>query len=322
MKYIIDTDIGDDIDDAFALDLALKQGVDLVCVTTVFRNTRERAQIAKRMCGLFGADVPVYAGYGDTLNGGMATNVRLCQWTPELEGYAPDNSEAEEAVDALLNAARRYGQGLTVLALGPLTNIARAIEKDAAAMRSIGGIIMMGGDFRNHYAEWNICCDAEAASLVFSSGVSVTAFGHEVTSRMRLTHEEQAYVFSMKQDAYHAYLAELSRLWYASKPAGWRMVLHDVMVVRYAVDPLYCRMERAPVAVELKGRYTCGMTVNLSKMDNYRPGDGMPVYYAAEADAGEFISYFLSGIGYCHAPVQRPPRERGEISQIIRIREE
>ena len=43
-------------------------------------------------------------------------------------------------------------------------------------------------------------------------------------------------------------------------------------------------MERAPVAVELKGRYTCGMTVNLSKMDNYRPGDGMPVYYAAEAD--------------------------------------
>lgn len=107
MKYIIDTDIGDDIDDAFALDLALKQGVDLVCVTTVFRNTRERAQIAKRMCGLFGADVPVYAGYGDTLNGGMATNVRLCQWTPELEGYAPDNSEAEEAVDAILNAARR-----------------------------------------------------------------------------------------------------------------------------------------------------------------------------------------------------------------------
>ena len=322
MKYIIDTDIGDDIDDAFAFDLALKKDLDLVCVTTVFRNTRERAQIAKRMCALFGVDVPVYAGYGDTLGGNVPTQGRLCQWTSELEKYAPDNVREEEAVDAIVAAARRYGPELTVLALGPLTNLARAIGKDAEAMRSIGGIVMMGGDFRNHYAEWNICSDAEAADCVFSSGVPVTAFGHEVTSRMRLTREEQEYVFSMRQDTYHAYLSELSRLWYASKPAGWRMVLHDVMVVRYALDSAYCRMACAPVAVELEGRYTRGMTVNLSKMDSYRPGDGTFVNYAAEADAKEFIAYFMRGLGYAAKPVHTMPRERGRDQNNIRTREE
>ena len=61
-KYIIDTDIGDDIDDAFALDLALKLDLDLVCVTTVFRNVRERAAIAKKMLRLYGKKLPVYAG--------------------------------------------------------------------------------------------------------------------------------------------------------------------------------------------------------------------------------------------------------------------
>ena len=108
-KYIIDTDIGDDIDDAFALDLALKLDLDLVCVTTVFRNVRERAAIAKKMLRLYGKNLPVYAGYGATLDG-CDEIFRLCQWTPDLEWeeYAPDNSSPEEAVDAILSAARVY----------------------------------------------------------------------------------------------------------------------------------------------------------------------------------------------------------------------
>ena len=209
-KYIIDTDIGDDIDDAFALDLALKLDLDLVCVTTVFRNVRERAAIAKKMLRLYGKKLPVYAGYGATLDG-RDENFRICQWTPDLEWeeYAPDNSSPEEAVDAILSAARVYKKEFWLLALGPLTNVASAILKDREAMRGIGGIVMMGGDFVNHYAEWNIRCDVAAADAVFSSGVNIVAFGHEITSQTRLTPAQQRYVFSMKQDAYHAYLAEL-----------------------------------------------------------------------------------------------------------------
>ena len=297
-KYIIDTDIGDDIDDAFALDLALKLDLDLVCVTTVFRNVRERAAIAKKMLRLYGKNLPVYAGYGATLDG-CDENFRICQWTPDLEWeeYAPDNSSPEEAVDAILSAARVYKKEFWLLALGPLTNVASAILKDREAMRGIGGIVMMGGDFVNHYAEWNIRCDVAAADTVFSSGVNIVAFGHEITSQTRLTSAQQRYVFSMKQDAYHAYLAELSRLWYKSKPDGWLMVMHDVLVIRYAADPAFCKTVSAPVEVERQGKYTSGMTVNLSKME-LPVSVPHKVEYAAEVDIPAFIEYFMNEIGF------------------------
>lgn len=298
MKFIIDTDIGDDIDDAFALDFALKKNLSLVCVTTVFRNTEERAKIAKKMLALYGKNVPVYAGYGDTLAGGVPVNERLCQWTDDLDGYFPDGAVPEDAVDAIVSAARRYGKELTVLALGPLTNLARAIGKDPGAMAGIGGIVMMGGDFRNHYAEWNIRCDVRAAEQVFSSRVPLTVFGHEVTSLSRLTPVQQRYVMNMGQDRYHAYLSRLSRLWYASKPEGWQMVLHDVMVARYAAEPGYCCFRTAPVAVESEGKYTAGMTVDLSLMDDYRCGEGKQVKIAETPDMAEMIGCFLRTVGY------------------------
>jgi len=295
MKFVIDTDIGDDIDDAFALDFALKRNLDLVCVTTVFRNTVERARIAKKMLALYGRDLPVYAGCGIPLSGDVPTCEHVCQWTKDLENFTPD---AGDAVDAILHAARRYGKELVILAIGPLTNLARAIEKDPAAMEGIGGIVLMGGDFVNHYAEWNIRCDVPAAERVFSSGVPITAFGHEITSQTRLSPREQHYVMNMKQDPYHAYLAELSRLWYASKPDGWLIVLHDVMVARYASEPSYCSFRSAPVAVETEGEYTAGMTVDLSLMGDYHYGEGKPVHIAEKVDIREMIDCFLRTVGY------------------------
>lgn len=299
-KYIIDTDIGDDIDDAFALDLALKRNLELLCVTTVFRDTEARARIAKKMLYLYGKRLPVYAGYGAPLDDGRENREVLCQWTPDLEQpqYAPDNSSPEAAVDAILDAARRYGKEFYLLAIGPLTNVAKAILKDKETMLKCGGIFMMGGDFVNHYVEWNIHCDVAAAEIVFSSGMEIVAFGHEVTSRARLTSVQQQYVFGMAQDEYHAYLAELSRLWHQSKPKGFLMVLHDVLVARYAAEPEFCRLRRAPVGVERVGKYTCGMTVNLSAIDLLDVPRTNIVRYAAEVDMAEFIGYFMKGIGY------------------------
>jgi purine nucleosidase/pyrimidine-specific ribonucleoside hydrolase len=297
-KFIIDTDVGDDIDDAFAIDLALKLDLDLLAITTVFRNVRERAAIAKKLVALKGRSIPVYAGYGKTLSGDEYS-ARLCQWTPDLGSprYLPDNETAEEAIDLILAAARTYGKDFYLLAIGPLTNVAHAILKDKEAMAGIGGIIMMGGDYVNHYAEWNIRCDLRAAEIVFSSDVPITAFGHEVTSQVRISEAEQEYVFGMEQDAYHAYLAELTRLWYLSKPQGYRIILHDLLVIRYAADPSYCETETAPVAVETKGEYTYSMTVNLTRMEQLH-GVGKTIRFAKPIDVPEFIRYFMKGIGY------------------------
>ena len=295
-KYILDTDIGDDIDDAFALDLALKLGIDLVCVTTVFRNTVQRAAIAKKLLSLHGRDIPVYAGMGETLDG-ENEKFPLCQWTDDLTAYMPTNSSPEEAVDAILEAARTYGKDLRILAIGPLTNVALALRKDREAMLATGGIVMMGGDYVNHYSEWNIRCDLTAAKEVFDSGIKIVAFGHEVTSLAKLSEEEQDYAFSMHQDAAHAYLAELSRLWVKSKPPRWRIVLHDAMVVRFVAEPQFCKLQSARVAVETAGTYTYGMTVNLTKIETNVPA-AHTIEYATDVDIREFLDYMMKKLGY------------------------
>ncbi len=87
MKYIIDTDIGDDIDDSFAMLLAMELGFDIIGVTTVFRNTAQRARIAKKIMKLYGGayeNVPVYAGHGDPIGEPKYPHSRLFQYTPDL----------------------------------------------------------------------------------------------------------------------------------------------------------------------------------------------------------------------------------------------
>lgn len=301
MKYIIDTDLGDDIDDAFALDLALKLNLDLVCVTTVYRNTRERARIAKKLLSMYGrAEIPVYAGYGDTLSGGENVEKRLCQWTDDLVNYSFDGEE-EDAVNAVLSAARTYGKDLTLVAIGPFTNVARAVRADRAAMEGIGGLVLMGGDFSRHYASWNVRCDVEAAEAVFSSGLNITAFGADFTSAVRLTEEEQRYVFSMEQDGYHAYLAELSRLWYASKREGTKMELHDLLAVLYAADSSFCETKRISVEVETRGKWTRGLTVDCSRMEGLY-GSGHEINVACRADLVRFQNNFMKQIGFRKKP--------------------
>lgn len=298
-KYIIDTDIGDDIDDAFALDLALGTNLDLVGVTTVFRDTNVRARIAKKLISIYGKEIPVYAGLGITRDGEDGRHIPVCQWTEDLGSpcYAPDNARPEETVEFLVESARKYKEELVFIAIGPLTNLAAAIERDRAAMLGTGGIVMMGGDFVNQYAEWNIRCDVSAAETVFSSGMKIVAFGHNVTSKTRVTPALQKYIFGMCGDERQSYLAELSRLWYATKPEGWLIVLHDVLVIHCLHHPGTCRMTSSRIAVETAGKYTRGMTVNLGTMDDF-PHAGNRVEYATGLELKEFLDCFMNKIGY------------------------
>lgn len=292
-KYIIDTDIGDDIDDAFAIDLALRSNLDVVAITTVYRNVVDRARCAKRLISLYGKNIPVYFGYGSTLDG-KNESFSLCQWTEELksEEYNPDNSNSEEAVDLILENARKYGKDFYLLAIGPLTNVARAILKDPETMKNSGGVILMGGDYVNDYAEWNIICDVAAANVVFSSEVNVTAFGHEVTSKTRISQKQQDYVFDLSGSEYRRYLAQISKLWHLSKVEGYRIILHDLLVIRYVLEPNYCNFKRANVYVETQNNENRGMMIFTNDKNK-----GKEIRYAVDVDENEFIEYFMKKIG-------------------------
>ena len=297
-KFILDTDLGDDIDDAYALDLALERNLPLLGITTVFLQSEERARIAKKMLALYGKNLPVYFG----MRGNRPVNGHCCQWTEDLESeaYAPDNETGKEsdAADFIVRCAKKYGKNLVVLAIGPLTNVAAAIEKDPEAMNGTGGLIMMGGDYANQYAEWNICCDVPAAKVVFSSGMEITAFGFEVTSRFVPGEKQQEFMKNMRGNAYKEYLSLLTQLWEDSKPADRkRICLHDVMVVRKAYEE-YCDMQKIHVHLETENKYLYGFTANTDKFDLVGKRGEKEISIAVDPDIEEIIGYEMNILGY------------------------
>ena len=146
-KVIIDTDIGDDIDDLFTLYLAasLKE-IELIGVTTVYGNTNLRARQVNKFLSLSNLkDVKVYAGCGKQLKSlhPLPINRVFCQYGQELddESLKPinedENCEGTSAVDYLIESAKKYKEELTIVCIGPLTNLAKAIIKNKNAMSDL-----------------------------------------------------------------------------------------------------------------------------------------------------------------------------------------
>lgn len=274
-KILIDTDIGDDIDDAIALALGLKlENIEIIGVTTVFCNVTDRAKIAKKILKLAGkGDVPVYAGSRNTLTN-EKPNSPLCQMTDDVlfspefcaeNALTAEQSGGEEAVDFILDCARKYGNELVVLGIGPYTNLAKAIKKDAAAMNSLKKVVIMGGTYLEQHLEWNVLCDVEAADCIFKNLSNLYCVGFDVTKKTNVSEEE--YRAMLKPgDGLRGYLAELTRLWSVCWHAP---TLHDPLALYYIADPEILQMKRAKIAVEKNGEFTRGMTVNL---DNFAEG--------------------------------------------------
>ena len=187
-KIVVDTDIGDDIDDAFALSMLANCPVRILGVTTVYKNSAERARIAAYLLEKWGVSCPVAAGqdypFREPIK--ILEFERLCedgrphisQLLPEMEGTGYSKTCA---ADLILESARRYPGQVTLLALGPMTNLAQACRQDPAAFAQLGEIVMMGGSVRNDFAEWNIRCDSEAAAEVFASNVPIRMVGIDVS---------------------------------------------------------------------------------------------------------------------------------------------
>ncbi len=265
-KIILDMDIGDDIDDAFALLTAMELNADIIGITTVFGNTAERARIAKKLLKLYGHGyerVPVYAGYGTPLAEEEKAHGHLCQYTPDIDDceYAPDSTDPERAVNFIIEACRTHGKNLKIIAIGPFTNIARVMLKDKKALKLAGEIIIMGGAYYKQYVDWNVLCDTEAAKLMFDSISNIRCIGADVTHKLKLTEEDDALIdgyIGTRADL--QYIASLYRLW--KKWSGGIGVLHDPLAVLYAFDPSYVICEGVPIVVIDSG-YARGITLNV-----------------------------------------------------------
>lgn len=271
-KILVDTDIGDDIDDLLALEFLLKrEDVEIVGITTTFKNTSLRARQVKRALSLLRKnDIPVYAGVGKPLASVYPINEKevFCQYTKELDEteYAPRNvnegTEGASAVDFIVSMAEKYGDSLTVLGIGPLTNIALSFQKNEEAMKKIN-IIIMGGCFFKPFVEWNIECDYGAAEIVFGHARNLHCVGIDVTKKTEFSKEDQLFFFEDKS-AYGKYRNECIRLWQMANPTR-QMTLHDPLTAMSAVIPNVVSFEKRHISLCTQGEFTTGLTISIEE---------------------------------------------------------
>lgn len=231
MRLLIDTDIGDDIDDVLAIGLALKKGLNLVGVTTVFRDAKKRAQIVKGVfCGA-AMNVPVFAGYSEPMSKSRV-NGRFY-----YDGCATGeiSNKEEDAVDFIIDCAKKYGQDLTLLVIGAETNIAYACRKAPEIMKGIGSCVIMGGSFFQHYDEWNIACDPLAAKIVAESGMNITYVPHDITKNISIGEDNLDYVLHGAFNGVTKCVAETVAEW--MRRDGWTPLLHDPVALYYCIKP-------------------------------------------------------------------------------------
>jgi purine nucleosidase/pyrimidine-specific ribonucleoside hydrolase len=310
IPILLDTDIGDDIDDAYALSLILgSPELDLRGVTTVFGSTPHRTRQAQTLLKLAGRpEVPVASGCGEVLS------VRQHAWPKpklheglpysqpafhRLAGVAPvqdasalpaaelPTPDPRHGVDLLIETIMEGGGDVVPVAIGAFTNIAMALVKEPRIRARIPRIVVMGGVFDRQYCEWNIRCDPTAAAIVAESGVPMRWVGLDVTLRCVFDqgHLDRlgAGTRSMAKNLAHA-----TRLWQGSHSNHFP-TLHDPLAVETLFRPDLVKTKRGKVSVELGGDATYGYTT-------FKEDAAGPHEICTEVDASAAIDLWLERV--------------------------
>ncbi|KRE31329.1 nucleoside hydrolase [Agromyces sp. Soil535] len=251
-RVVYDTDIGSDVDDALALALLLgTPSVRVEGVTTVYGDTLLRARLAQRYASLAGRRLIVFAGETATRSGREV-------WWAGHEGSLHDALEvepveAEPGVDFLVRAVGEAPGAIDVIAVGPLTNLAAAIDRAPTFARGLRHLWLMGGCFDgSDEAEHNIRSDVDAAAIVFDSGASITIAGLEITRRVSMVaaHLERIAAAGPLGRALDADI----RQWWSFWNETWN-VPHDPLTVLALVRPdLFAYSAEGTVSLDADGR--------------------------------------------------------------------
>ncbi len=267
-KIIIDTDPGHD--DAMALILAVKSGVfEIQAITTVCGNSTiaNTTRNTRYVLGVLGrADIPVYSGAGRPLVRSLVQAV--VHGKSGLDGIDPTNPAGltGNAVEKMLSIIKANPHEITLVTLGPLTNVAQAIERDPDVMRRVREVVMMGGAIeaagnKNRVAEFNIYVDPEAADVVYSFPVKKTMVPLDACNDVKLYEDDFR---AVKNTSLRPVLLKMVRPYIRNiaRDEGVRAALmYDPITVYYLMNPDAAETYSCNVAVETKGEYTRGMTV-------------------------------------------------------------
>ncbi|WP_027965336.1 nucleoside hydrolase [Halalkalibacillus halophilus] len=269
-KVILDCDPGHD--DAISLILAAANDkLKIEAITTVAGNVEvdKTTLNALRVCDIIGLDVPVAEGS----NRPMVNERQIAESIhgdsgldgPNLPEVPSRKAIDQHAVDLIIEKVLASDGDITLVPTGPLTNIAMAMVKEPKIVPKIQEIVIMGGGTFGNWtpaAEFNIWVDAEAAKVVFESGVPLAVFGLDVTHQAQATAEtiERFGKIDTKVAEFVVELLHFFKKTYKEVFDFDGAPIHDACTVAYLIDPSIFEMKHVRVDIETKGEFAYGMT--------------------------------------------------------------
>jgi purine nucleosidase/pyrimidine-specific ribonucleoside hydrolase len=271
-KIILDTDIGDDVDDALALSLiCVSPEVDLQAVTTVFGNVAARARQARTLLKIAGerfAKIPVAAGCGASMASRPLQNIKAdFKSIPNQDStYFPESElpplDPRHAVNLLLDMLHAGDGNIIPITIGAMTNLAAALVMDHRIAAKIPKIIAMAGEFETHMAEWNIRCDPEAAHILFTSGIPIDIIPWQIGTTVAMTQSDLDQLAASNCPLAQRLMLAISA-WQndpsSAKKSGLPH-LYDPMTIATLIQPDLVKWKRGTVAVELADHHTYAYT--------------------------------------------------------------
>ncbi|WP_256758386.1 nucleoside hydrolase [Cohnella sp. WQ 127256] len=305
---ILDVDTG--IDDMLAIAYATHSPeVKLIGLTTLFGNVtvEETTRNSLFVLELLGREeIPVYAGAAKPLSRNKDSYARHVHGDDGLGGALQDalpkgQASSLSAAEFMVEQARSMPGQLTIIAVGPMTNLAKAVRLDPDFVRLVGQVVIMGGAVTvpgnvTPHAEANVHSDPEAAELVFGSGLPIKLVGLDVTMKtllprtsMQEWRDKGTVMSNFLADATDFYMNAYETF----SPGIGGCALHDPLAVGVVVDPTFCRTESMPVKVDTTGKSTIGQTY----ADRNAYVDGRPnIEVCFEVDADRFLAHFMSRV--------------------------
>lgn len=280
MKIILDTDIGGDIDDAWALAFVLAHdGFEPVGITIADGNTPARARVACKMLYISGRNnIPV--AVGRKTNSGYAYQFT---WAEDFTALKPT---AQSAAGFIVEKVKQFPGEITLVAVGPLENIADALRIEPDLGKYLKRVVFMSGciygraDSPQPIAEWNVRASTPDSQLVYRAGLPLTIVPLDSTTHVRLSEQERDRVRRYKSPLTFG-LEALYRLWHRSPQS--RMTLHDQLAIAETASPgtFFNKKETLPLVVDDQG---------FTKIDQ---AGGQPVTVCLEPKRDEFMTYYI-----------------------------
>ena len=283
VQVIFDTDIGTDIDDAYALAQILNSPeLKLLGVTTVSGDAVARARLAAKLLAVAGrSEIPVYAG--------ISTTPQYMAQTDWAKGFTSPALHEAGGVEFLRRQINAHPGEITILAVGEMTNIAALLASDPGIVKKIKAIALMGGAIHRGYEpgskpapEWNLRSHVKAAQAVFASGGPLLVAPLDSTAELKLTPEWRVRLFARGTPLNDA-LAALDYIWrHTNTWKGVHPILFDNLAVALVATPGLVPLTALHVVVEPDG---------LTRVIAGRPSNAQ---VALTSDPAAFLEYFTT----------------------------